>query len=142
MIDLRGITGQRAAERTTQSRKEWMRMREATIRLTLENVPASERERLTDDLERAVKSADPTARTSQAKPRFLDAGTILEIVLNAGALTVLAQGIAGWLRNRQTAEISVVRPDGTKVAGKRLTPDTALAAIEKALQEGEQPAGK
>ena len=116
-------------------------MREATIRLTLENVPASERERLTDDLERAVKSADPTARTSQAKPRFLDAGTILEVVLNAAALSVLAQGIANWLSNRQKAEISVVRPDGTKVVGKRPTPGTALGAIEKALQ-GEQGPGE
>jgi Effector Associated Constant Component 1 len=112
-------------------------MSEATIRLTLENVPASERDRLTDDLEQCLKGTDPTAKTAQVKPRLVmpDAGTILEVVLNAAAMSVLAKGIADWLRNRQTAEISVVRPDGTKVVGKRLTPGTALGAIEKALQE-------
>ena len=116
-------------------------MREATVRLTLENVSAFERDGLTEDLERFLKSADPTAKTSRLSPRMVtpDAGIILEFVLNAAALTVLAQGIANWLSNRQTAEISVVRPDGTKVVGKRLTPVTALGAIERALQEEQNP---
>jgi hypothetical protein len=118
-------------------------MSETTVRLTLENVSASERDKLTEDLERFLKGVDPTAKTSRLSPRIVtpDAGTILEVVLNAAALSVLAQGIANWLSNRQKAEISVVRPDGTKVVGKRLTPGTALGAIEKTLQ-GEQGPGE
>jgi hypothetical protein len=116
-------------------------MSEATVRLTLENVPASERDRLTEDLERSLQTADPAAQTARLSPRMgtPDAGIILEVVLNAAALTALAQGLAHWLRHRQTADISVVRPDGTQVVGKRLTPGTALGAIDKALQEGQNP---
>jgi hypothetical protein len=118
-------------------------MSEATIRLTLENVSASEQDELTEELGTALKSADPSLKTFQVKPRMVtpEAGIILEIILNAAAMSVLAQGIANWLSSRQTAEISVVRPDGTKVAGKRLTPGTALAAIEKALQDAQKPGG-
>jgi Effector Associated Constant Component 1 len=119
-------------------------MSEATIRLTLENVPAAEQEKLIEDLGRSLEVADPTLKTAQLKPRLVtpDVGVILEIVLNAAAVTVLAHGIAAWLGNRQSAEISVVRPDGTKVTGKRLTPGTALEAIEKTLQEGQKSAAK
>ena len=107
-------------------------MREATVRLTLENVSAFERDGLTEDLERFLKSADPTAKTSRLSPRMVtpDAGIILEIVLNAAALTVLAQGIANWLSNRQTAEISVVHEILTRSLRDVCSKDYDAAAID------------
>jgi hypothetical protein len=59
-----------------------------------------------------------------------DAGAILSIILGAGAVKIIAKGIADWLRKKPEATITLTRDKGKyQIIGKGLSSDD----IEKIL---------
>jgi hypothetical protein len=114
-------------------------MDELTVQLTVEKVADADRDALTGELQSEVESVSPGVAVSRLSDgrRTLDAGTIIQIVLNAGALVAIAKGIADWLRMHQGAEIKIECRDGTKVEAKTVTSATALSVIEAALRASE-----
>lgn len=114
-------------------------MDELTVQLTIEKVADADRDALTGELQSKVESVSPDVAVSRLGDgrRMLEAGTIIQIALNAGALIAVAKGIADWLRMRQGAEIKIECRDGTKVFAKTVTSATAQSVIEAALRASE-----
>lgn len=107
--------------------------------LKIVDVEEDERDRLTDLLAAMINEAmaGEAVRASRVKPpavKTQDAGSILEVTMNAAAITILARGIAEWLRGLNSVEIELVKPDGTTLKGKRFTPKTAEAVVRTTLE--------
>jgi hypothetical protein len=91
-------------------------------------------------LQAAVESSYPGVEVSRlsAGKGTQDAGTIRRIILNAGAVVAVANGIADWLRLRHSIEVKIVCQDGTTVIAKSVSAATAEAVIVAALQDCEK----
>jgi|GEM_PF-6623476 len=112
-------------------------MTQTLVQVVVENVSDAERDELTGELLAAVEGSYPGVEVSRLSPGrgTLDAGTILQIILNAGAVVAIAKGIADWLRLGHSVEVKIVCRDGTTVVAKSVSAPTAEAVILSALQE-------
>ncbi len=86
---------------------------------------------LADDLREmpGVLAAD----RQKADETTMDLGSIVGVIAAAGATTVLAQGIADWLRRRRGVRLTIERKAGSgsiKVAVESIDPAAALRITE------------
>lgn len=105
-------------------------MEQQTYLLHFEGISEAEANHLAEELRHALLDATPDiiVRRKRANPLTMDSGTILQIVLNASAITATVTAIGNWLQLRSKASLTIETTDQKVIAQNIRSKDAARLA--------------
>lgn len=116
-------------------------MEKQTYLLRFEGISEAEANHYAEELRHALLDATPDLSVQRKRPNPLtmDAGTILQIVLNASAITAAVTAISNWLQLRSKASLTIETADQKIIAQNIRSKDAArLAELMLIQQQKEQ----
>lgn len=112
-------------------------MSEQNYLISICGADARESSAFADQLRAALEGAAPdvTVERKPDRPGTQDMGSVLAVIFGTPAVVAIAQGIAAFLRRRQSASLTIKTAQG-EVVLTNVTHETALAALREVLGGG------
>lgn len=110
-------------------------MEPETLTIRFPDVDMATANKYSQDLATAIREVgDIKVERLRERPDTQDSGATLVLILGTTSVTVLAHGIAAWLRRNSGAKLELPMPDGRKTVVSGLDSSDVAAVIGAALK--------